>query len=374
LTIPGFDLAGWDQPIRFGIDQAQELGAELERLGRSRPLVLCSWRRRRSEEFRHLAGGLGMTPQIFQGVEQHVPGMVIEAAWETVQEHEADAIISFGGGSTIDLGKSVSFVAQHGLDALDSARELPAGGKEALAHLAVPTTYSGAEATGSFFVSQGQEKRRLRGAGVRPDLVVADPSMTLTLPWKPTAGTGLAAIAHCVEGLCSPSREDWTDSMAIRAAGTLFRLLPAVSASPMRVRERADVLAAAYVSGVVSDVAGTALHGALCNGLGARTGIPHGVAAAILLPHVMRFNLDAAHQGLARFAEAIVARGPAEGADAVEAMTADLGLPRQLREAGVFEEDLEPVAAWAAEESPEVADNPRPVTTEDALGILRAAW
>jgi maleylacetate reductase len=374
LTIPGFDLAGWDQPIRFGIDRVHELGAELERLGRLRPLVVCSWRRRRSEEFRHLAGGLGMTPQVFQGVEQHVPAKVVEAAWEMAQEHQADAVISFGGGSTIDLGKSVAFVAQHGLEALDSGDHLPTTDKPALVHVAVPTTYSGAEATGCFFVSYGQEKRRLQGAGVRADLVVADPSLTLTLPWKPTAGTGLTALAHCVEALYSPARREWTDSLALGAAGTLFRLLPAVASNPKRVRERADVLAAAYGSGVISDAASTGLHGALCNGLGGRTGIPHGVAAAILLPHVMRFNLEADHEGLVRFARAIGATGPAEGVDAVEGLVVDLGLPRTLREAGVFEQDLEPVAAWAAEQSPEAANNPRPVSADDALAVLRSAW
>jgi alcohol dehydrogenase class IV len=198
--------------------------------------------------------------------------------------------------------------------------------------------------------------------------------MTLTLPWKPTASTGFIALGHCVEGLCSPSRRDWTDSIAADAAGTLVRLLPAVSSNPKLVKERSDILAAAYVSGVVSDVAGAALHGALCNGLGGRTGIPHGVAAAILLPHVMRFNLDAAPEALTRFARAIAVAGPAEGVDAVEALVVDVGLPRQLREAGVFEQDLEPVAAWAAERSPDVANNPRPVSAEDALGILQAAW
>jgi maleylacetate reductase len=374
LTIPGFDLAGWDQPVRFGIDQVHEIGAELERLGRSRPLILCSWRRRRSEEFGHLAGGLGMTPQVFQGVEQHVPGMVVEAAWTAVEEHEADSVISFGGGSTIDLGKSISFVARHGLDALDFVGAIQASESAALVHVALPTTYSGAEATGFFFLSQGQEKRRLEGPGIRPDVVVADPTMTLTLPWKPTASTGFTAIAHCVEGLCSPSRRDWTDSIAAAAAGTLFRLLPVVSSTPKLVKERSEILAAAYVSGVVSDVAGAALHGALCNGLGGRTGIPHGVAAAILLPHVMLFNLDAAPGGLTRFARAIAVAGPAEGVEAVQALVVDLGLPRQLREAGVFEQDLEPVAAWAAERCPDVANNPRPVSAEDAFGILQAAW
>jgi maleylacetate reductase len=382
LTIPGFDLEGWAQRVVFGVDRVHELGAELERLGRKRPLVLCSWRRRRSDEFRHLAGGLGMTPNVFQGAEEHVPRPVVDAAWQAAREQEADAIVSFGGGSTIDLGKAVAFIAQNGLEAFDAPQDLPAASPPndaqasappGLAHVAVPTTYSGAEASGCFFVSERQEKRRLAGPRIRPEVVVGDPSLTLALPWKPTGGSGMTALANCAEALTSRSRTERTDSLAIGAARALARLLPVVSKNPMRVRERGDLMGAAYAAGVVSDLVGKALHQTLCIGLGGRTGAPHGVAGAILLPHVIRFNLEAAEEGLARFAEALGARDPAGAADELEAMAAGLGLPRRLREVGVFEQDLELVAAWTADR-PEMGQSPRPVSVDDVLAILRAAW
>ena len=382
MTIPGFDLEGWAQRVVFGVDRVHELGAELERLGRKRPFVLCSWRRRRSDEFGHLAGGLGMTPSVFQGAEEHVPRPVVDAAWRAASEHEADVIVSFGGGSTIDLGKAVAFILQNGLEAFDAAQDLPAesppndahaSGPPALAHVAVPTTYSGVEASGCSFVSERQEKRRLAGPQIRPEVVVSDPSLTLTLPWKPTGGTGMTALANCVEGLTSRSRTEWTDSLAIGAARSLARSLPLVSKNPMRVRERGDVMGAAYAAGVASDLVGKALHQTLCIGLGARTGAPHGVAGAILLPHVIRFNLEAAEEGLARFAEALGARDPSGAADEMEAMAVGLGLPRRLREVGVFEQDLESVAAWTADR-PEMGQSPRPVSVDDVLAILLAAW
>lgn len=381
-TLPGFELDTWNQPVLFGVDRIHELGVELERIGRTRPLVLCSWRRRRSEEFRHLAGGLGVTPNVFQGAEEHVPRPVVDAAWRAVGEHDADVVVSFGGGSSIDLGKAVAFIAQHGIESLGNAGIQPVPASEsaraepspALAHVAVPTTYSGAEATRCFFISEGQEKRSHAGPSVRPGLVVADASLTLSLPWKPTGGTGMSALAHCVEGLYSPSRTEWTDSLAAHAARSISRLLPAVSKSPKRVGDRSELLAASYAAGVVSDVAPMSLHQALCNGLGARAGVPHGLAGAILLPHVMRFNLEAAQGGLVVLAEAIGVAGPAEAADAIEALAADLGLPRRLREVGVFEQDLEFVAAWTAERSPEAAHSPRPVSAADALALLRGAW
>jgi len=381
LDIPGFDLETWEQSAVFGVDRVHELGAELERLGRRRPLVLCSWRRRRSEEFRHVAGGLGMTPNVFQGAEEHLPRPVVDAAWRAAREHQADALVSFGGGSTIDLGKAAQFVAEHGDEALGDENispllsdGTPVTESQALVHVAVPTTYSGAEATRCFFVSERQEKRRAAGPHVRPDLVLADPSLTLSLPWKPTGGTGMTALAHCVEALYSPFRTDWTDALATRAARSIFRLLPVVSKHPKRLRERGELLGAAYIAGVISDVTHMSLHHALCNGLGARTGIPHGLANAILLPHVMRFNLEAAQDGLAHLAEAIGVEGSAETADAIEALVADLGLPQKLREVGVFEQDLESVATWTAERSPEAPHSPKPVSVIETLAVLRAAW
>ena len=375
MTIPGFDLEAWDQPVVFGVDRVHELGAELERLGRKRALVLCSWRRRRSEEFRHVAGGLGMTPNVFQGAEEHVPRPVVDVAWRAAREHDADVIVSFGGGSTIDLGKALVYVAMHGWEEFDR----PGRGSRRrvthpIAHVAVPTTYSGAEATSRLWIAEREEKRARGGPGVRPDLVVADPSLTLSLPRKPTGSTCMTALAHCVEGLYSPSRTEWTDSLATRAARSVFRLLPIVSRGPNRVQERGELLGAAYVAGVISEVAQMSLHHALCNGLGGRTGIPHGLAAAILLPHVMRFNLEAAQDGLAVLAQAIGAAGPAEAADAIEALAAGLGLPRRLREVGVFEQDLASVATWAAERSPEAPHSPKPVSVTETLAVLRAAW
>jgi maleylacetate reductase len=380
LTVPGFDLEAWDQAVLFGVDRVHELGGQLERLGRKRPLVLCSWRRRRSEEYLHVAGGLGITPAVFQGAEGHCPRSVIEAAWRAVREHEADAVVSFGGGSTIDLGKAVAYAAEHGPEALDEDLATPPaeGAREArppaLAHVAVPTTYSGAEATRCFFVGERQEKRRWADARMRPDVVVADPSLTLALPWKPTAGSGMTALGHCLEALCSPLRTAWSDALAARAARSLFRLLPVVSGSPKRVTERSDMQAAAYVAGVVSELAGSGVHQALCTGLGGRAGVGHGLACAILLPHAIRFDPEPVAGGLGLFAEALGVGDPEKAANALGDLAAGLGLPQRLREVGVFEEDLEPVAAWVAERSPDARQDLRPVSVGHALSILRAAW
>lgn len=335
--LPGFDLPeGWDQPILFGPGRAHELGDELARIGCTRPIVLCSWRRRRSEDFGHIAGGIGVTPRVFEGVEAHVPSGLVEQAWRTVDVSEADGLISFGGGSAIDLGKAVLERA---------AREAVS-----LIHVAVPTTYSGTAATTRFWVTQADRPSIGQDRRIRPDLAVLDPGLTVALPWKPTAATAVTAVAHCWGASIVPGKHH---PLAERAAGTVMRALPVALERPDDGGARAELLGASYAAGVVHDLAGTGLHDALCHGLGSRAGVPHGLANAILLPSSIRAAAD---------------RGVVGEQEEVAEFVRGLGLPRRLREAGVFEQDLEPIAEWAAEHRGEAA-----VRTE-ALGILRDAW
>jgi alcohol dehydrogenase class IV len=360
--------------VLFGAGRVHDLRLVLERMGRRRPVVLCSWRRERSAEFRHLAAGLGVTPRAFTGAQPHLPRQVVEAAWETVREAEADVVVSFGGGSTIDLGKAVAFVARHGPQALDEGRFAAVVEEPPVAHVAIPTAYSGAEATARLAFSEGPEPREVVGPGLRPTLVVADPTLTLSLGPRPTAATGFTALGHCLEGLYGEARGESTAGLAERAAGELRLDLPVADRAGSDERARTRLLAASYVAGVVIDRAGGALLQGLCDGLGSRTGIAHGVAAAILLPHVMRFDREDARPAHVRFARAIQADGPEEAPATVEELARALRVPRTLRESGVFRQDLEPVATWAAERSPQARRHPRPVSAEDALAVLEAAW
>ena len=374
MTIPGWDFGDWDQPFEFGPGAVERVGAVVDGLGRSRPLVLCSAGRRESREVEMLLAGLDSSPEeVFDGVRSHVPREVAEAAWRAVHARGADAVVSLGGGAAIDLGKALVYAAGYGFEAFDDG---PPEIEKApdLAHVAVPTTYSGAEATHGFGMSEEGSKRGRAAPFTRPDAVVADPVLTLDLPAGPTAATGMNALAHCVEALYSPTRTDATDSLGERAAGELFRKLPLAVREPSDLEVRTALLAAAYAAGAVLDRAGMGVHHGLCQVLGGRTGIAHGVANAIVLPYAMRFNLDATRDGQERFARAIGASSPEQAAGMVERLVLDLGLPGRLRDAGVPREALAEVARTAAETNPNVARNPKPVSTDDALAILEAAW
>jgi maleylacetate reductase len=374
VAIPGWDLGAWDQPVLFGLGVVHGIGGELERLGRHRPIVLCSWRRERSEEFRHLAAGLGVTPRVFAGVQPHVPRQVVEAAWDSVRRAEADAVISFGGGSTIDLGKAVAYLASHGAQAFEDGRVAPLLPDPPVLHVALPTTYSGAESTHRLRVAEGQEVRQLVGPGIRPSLVVADPTLAVSLGPRHSVATAFTALGNCLEGSYARSRPPWTQAVAERATREVWRTIPMVERWGDDLEARGGLQAASYAAGVVLDQTGGALLHGLCQALGARTGVAYGVAMTILLPPVIRFNLERGSAGLDPFAAALGAADPEEAAGALESLARELRVPRALREAGVFREDIDPAARWAVERSAEVRRNPRPVSMASAVAVLEAAW
>jgi maleylacetate reductase len=399
VTVPGYRLEGWDQPVRFGVGRAEEIQVELSKLKRARPLVLCTWRRARSEDLRRVVGRLPAA-EVFEGVVDHVPGSALANAWAAIEQHDADAVISFGGGSTIDLGKSLVYLGNEGPAAFEAGAPARVRLHPRLAHVALPTTYSGAEATRRCWLSDRDVRRSLGGLATRPDLVVADPELTLGLPATPTAATGLGALAHCLEALCSWGTSAAGDAAAVASAMSLVRLLPAVVADPGRVAERADLLAASVVAGAVSDQGSMGLIHVVSHGLAGRSGVPFGVAAAMVTPPALRALAFSRADGVGAFRRAVA---PAEGdssvptgegdyptvermapgaraaeaagaADAVEDLSRRLGLPRKLREVGVFEEDLGVVADWVTGTELGGIRLPPKLARTDVLSILSAAW
>jgi len=327
---------------------------------------------------------------MFEQVEEHVRRHVIEAAWDAVERHDADAVVSFGGGSTIDLGKALVYLANEGWEAFDAGAAPRFRIRPRLIHVAVPTTYSGAEATRRFWVTQGHVRRSLGGLPTRPSLVIADPGLSLALPWKPTAATGMGALARCLEALCSWGSTPDGDADTTRAVAAIRRLLPVVVADPARVVERADLLAASYAAGAVSDLGTSGLMHALALGLGARSGVPFGIAAALAMPPIIRSLALNRVDGVGAFAGALAGvdgDDPVEelppddraavaerAADDVQAFARELGLPAKLREVGVFEEDLDVVAEWVTTADLGGIRLPPRTDRQRVLAILREAW
>ena len=177
------------------------------------------------------------------------------------------------------------------------------------------------------------------------------------------------ALAHCVEAAYSPHRTPEAAAIALAGAGRIHEALPRVVAEPQDAEARSSMLAGAALAGRCLLNAGMGVHHGLAQLVGGRTGIPHGLANAILLTHAVTFNAEAVPDEVARLSAVL----GGDAAATIDGLRAGIGLPGRLSEVGVEEADLEAVARLS-QSNGNVARNPRPVSEADALAILRAAW
>jgi maleylacetate reductase len=277
----------------------------------------------------------------------HVPKAVAETGLKAALETKADGIVAVGGGAAIGLAKAIAL-------------------QTTLPILAVPTTYSGSEATPIYGMTDGQRKITGRDVKVVPRTILYDPDLTLGLPAAVSAASGMNAIAHCVEAFWVDSRTPVTVGLASEAMRRFAQGLPVVVADGSNAAARADCLIAAWLAGTVL-CAGAALQHKLAHVLGG-LGLPHAEAHAIILPHVMRFNLEAAPEAKGRLAEALGAGDPA---DAIARMLKKFPIPERLREIGF---DVSKTDFIADEVAAGGIVAPRPATANAVRELLAAAY
>ena len=360
---------GYAQQVRFGAGVAGDAGRAVRDLGGRRALLVTTAGRRRSPAGERVVRSLGgALAAVYDGVRSHVPTSCVQEAMSLARREGVDAVVSFGGGSCADLGKAFSFFTEHeagtpGASFFD---------RPALPHVAVPTTYSGAELT-PFFGMTDEAAGRKTGAGgptIAPAVALYDPDVTLDVPARVSAETGMNALAHCVEAVWSPSRTPEAEAIALAGAARIVLALPAVVERPDDVACRADMLAAAVLGGRCLQNASMGVHHGLSQLVGGRTGIAHGLANAILLAHSVRFNTEAAGGAVERLGAAL---GSHDAAAAIDLLRERLGLPARLSDVGVDEDDVDAVVRLAAS-NVSVQANVRPVDEAGARAILEAAF
>jgi maleylacetate reductase len=335
------------QRVVFGAGTIEQAGEEAERLGMARALVVAT-PGSGARLGQRVVGILGVRAAgLCADAVIHVPAAVAAKGLAAARAAQADGLIAVGGGSAIGLAKAIAH-------------------ETGLPILALPTTYSGSEGTVIFGMSEGDRKLVRRDPSVRPRTVIYDPDLTLGLPAAVTAASGMNAMAHCVEGLWVPERTPASMAVASEALRLFVPQLPRAVADGNDRSARGDCLAAAWLSsGAMSG--GTGLHHKLVHVLGG-FGLPHAETHSLVLPHVARFNLAQAGEARERLTAAFGGRDPVE---TLAAMVRDFPIPKRLGEVGFsrdkFDSTADLVAAVAIRE-------PRPVTREDVLQILDAAF
>jgi alcohol dehydrogenase class IV len=341
-----FTYVSFASRVVFGAGSIARLPQEVEKLGAKRALVLST--PGRAADVKRITASLGeRCVGLYDKAVRHVPIEVAEDARRAAQAASADCCVVVGGGSTIGLGKAIALTT-------------------GMPVLAVPTTYSGSEMTWVQGFTEGGRKRTQADPRMLPKTVIYDPELTLGLPAATSAASGMNAIAHCVEALYAKEANPIVSLMAEEGIRALAASLPLIVRNPGDREARGEALYGAWLGGMSLN-AGIALHHKLCHTLGGTWNLPHAETHAIVLPHAVRYNRDAAPEAMARIARALGAKDAAGGLFDLEMK---LGLKLRLADLGVPASDLERAARLALEAP---YPNPAPVTYEGVLALLRNA-
>ncbi|MEA3020767.1 MAG: maleylacetate reductase [Actinomycetota bacterium] len=369
-AIGSWSHTGFAQKIHFGTGEIDAVGTILRDLGLRRVMLVTTEGRAASPAGERLQRSVGRAIEsTFTGVRPHVPTTVVQEALRQAHRDGIDGVLSFGGGSCADLGKAVCWFLEQESGAPGSSY----ADRPTISHVAIPTTYSGAELTG-FFGMTDEAARSKTGAGgptIVPVAAVYDPDITRSTPPRVSAETGMNCLAHGVEAAWSPYRTPEAEALAISCIERVADALPRVVDAPDDLGARNDMFIAAVLGGRCLHNAQMGVHHGLSQLLGGRTGIPHGLANALILPHAIAFNADAAAEEVRRIGRALGDEGDAAGAAA--RLRERVGLPHGLSDVGVTDDDIAAVARMS-QGNQSVRANPRPVSEADALAILEAAW
>jgi len=347
MTRP-FVFPGMTTRVVFGHGTLAQVPEEVARLGRARALVLSTPQQQAQAE--GLAATLGARAVgVFAGALMHTPVDVTDRAVAEFRRLGADCVVALGGGSTTGLGKAIA--TRTGAD-----------------QVVVPTTYAGSEMTDILGETSGGEKTTRRDPSIRPETVVYDVDLTLTLPVPLTNTSALNAIAHGMEGLYAPDRNPVTEALSRDAFMAFAAALPALIRDPLDATARAQALFAAWGCSATLAYVSMALHHKLAHVLGGSFGLPHAETHAVLLPHTTAYNEQAVPDLLAPLGAAFPGPSAAAG---LWRFAAGLGAPLTLRDLDMNPRDLDR-AADLATRAP--YPNPRPLTRDALRELLQNAW
>lgn len=383
FTYPGIERVVYGEPA------AEAVRREAERLGAERVFCLVSGTLdRTTDEIAKLRKALGTRfAGQFDRMPPHTPrDAVIEAA-AAARSARADLLVTFGGGSLTDAGKMVQICLRHDIRDCDGLepfhQRLDANGKPMFPDFApplvrqitVPTTLSGGEfnANAGCTNPANKLKEMYRNPLLVPKVVILDPAVTVHTPGWLWSATGMRAVDHGVETLCSIRPTPFSDAHAAESLRLLAAGLPRVHADPADLDARMQCLHGAWLAmtGIAAGVPLGASHG-IGHQLGSTCGVQHGHTSCVLMPTVMRFNAAVVAGALARVSEAL-GRPGAPAADLVAALIRSLDMPATLSAVGVGRDQF-PRIVEAALLDRWVHSNPRTVKgRDDILAILEAA-
>lgn len=360
-----FRYTTYPQQIIFGVGAIRQMETAVSHL--SRLFLLTSPSLSSGGFVTKLETALGSRlVATFDHTAPHVQDTQLAEVTDLAKDLVIDGVIGMGGGSPIGLAKALGHTMQPHLPII-----------------AIPSTYAGSEMTSIFGITHHlpNETRKItiKAPHITSQLVIYDPELTLNLPSHLTAGTGINALAHCIEALYSITRNPLSTAVSLQGIHTIYHSLPFCVADGQNLAARTAMLRGAHLAGASLATADIGLHHGLCHTLGGTAGLPHGVANSIMLPHAIQFNTDVVAAQLAPAADLLGVTGFSDEAkvrtlaERLFEWIGRLGMPQRLRDVGVPEAEL-PKLAEISLKSSAIQKNPKPVSLTDAETVFRNAW
>ncbi len=322
--------------VVFGVGSRRRLADEAEALGARRIMLIASeYETALAHDVEAVLGDRAVGR--FSDVVQHVPVDKADAAVAATDELDADGILTIGGGSATGFGKAIRL-------------------ERDVAFLALPTTYAGSEMTTIWGRTDGDRKTTGKDPRVKPDTVVYDPELTLTLPASIAGPSGMNALAHCVEALYGPGADPIVSLYALEGIRALAAGLPVVCSDADGIEARSEVLYGAHLAGIALASGGTALHHKTCHVLGGMFDLNHGDMNAVVLGHALAYNAPAIPDIMESIGAALGVAGP-DAPAALHDLAHAIGAPTSLEAIGMPADGLDEAARRVVEEA---AANVRP--------------
>ncbi len=378
-------IGNWSYPtaVRFGAGRISELGDACAAAGISRPLLVTDRGLAGlpiTGRAREIMAAAGLGDAVFAEVDPNPNEINLAAGVAAYQAGGHDGVIAFGGGSGLDLGKMVAFMASQSRpvwDFEDIGDWWTRANADAIAPIiAVPTTAGTGSEVGRASVitnSQTQVKKIIFHPKVLPSVVIADPELTVGMPKFITAGTGLDAFAHCVEAYSSPHYHPMSQGIALEGMRLVTTYLPRAYATPDDLEARANMMSAAAMGATAFQKGLGAIH-AMSHPVGAVFNTHHGTTNAVCMPAVLAFNADTIRDRFDPAAAYLGIDGGFEGfCEFVQQFNDIFAIPRTLTEMGVSADRLDDLGAMALKD-PSCGGNPVELTADGLRGLFRACF
>lgn len=376
-------IGNWSYPtaIRFGAGRIAELAEACAEARITRPLLVTD---------RGLAGlpitaraldclaAAGLEHALFAEVDPNPNEVNLEAGIAAYRAGGHDGVIAFGGGSGLDLGKMVAFMAGQSRpvwDFEDIGDWWTRADADAIAPIiAVPTTAGTGSEVGRASVitnSQTHVKKIIFHPKVLPSIVIADPELTVGMPDFITAGTGLDAFAHCVEAFSSPHYHPMSQGIALEGMRLVIDNLPRAYDTPDDIEARAHMMSAAAMGATAFQKGLGAIH-AMSHPVGAVFNTHHGTTNAVCMPAVLALNAPVIRDRFDRAAPYLGIEGGFDGfCRFVQEFNHRFAIPHRLGEMGVTADRMDDLVAMALED-PSCGGNPVPLTADNLRGLFEA--